>query len=231
MNLVGTVDDIIIAGDLNYDMSLKQTPLHDFCDSLGFNNVIMKPTRLNPFTQSLTILDVILVLSFKFFTCSHVINFPMSDHSLCISVFNHSSIKYSPRAFTSRFLSKNRLNELRLLFIKYLFLKFRGNCQLVSLAKKRNMAYHRARNSCSTHHWNKYKKYRNLYKKCFRSSKQTFFKEATDSKTADPSKMWSTVKLKINPNSNTSITSISVAGPCRLTQRNSWLFCKKFWSC
>ena len=51
-----------------------------------------------------------------------------------------------------------------------------------------------------------------MYKSCFRSSKQTFFKEATDSKTADPSKMWSTVKLKINPNSNTSITSIFVAG-------------------
>ena len=206
MNLVGTVNDIIIAGYLNYDMSLKQTPLHDFCDSLGFNNVIMKPTRLNPITLALTLLDVILVLSFKFFTCSHVINFPMSDHSLCISVFNHSSIKYSPRAFTSRFLSKNRLNELRLLFIKYPWHIYNSitnpdarwtaikesistmldqvapvktvllrepkvpwyNCQLVSLAKKRNMAYHRARNSCSTDHWNKYKKYRNLYKSCFR---------------------------------------------------------------
>ena len=40
MNIVGTVDDIIIAGDLNYDMSLKHIPLHDLCDSLGFNNVV-----------------------------------------------------------------------------------------------------------------------------------------------------------------------------------------------
>ena len=54
-------------------------------------------------------------------------------------------------------------------------------------------------------------KYKNLYKSCFRSSKQTFFKESTDSKTADPSKMLSTVKSKIDPNSNTSITSICVA--------------------
>ena len=49
----------------------------------------LKHTRLNPITLAITILEVILVLSFKFFTCSHFINFPISDHSLCISVFNH----------------------------------------------------------------------------------------------------------------------------------------------
>ena len=35
MNLVGSVDDIIIAGDLNYDMSLQHTVLHELCYSLG----------------------------------------------------------------------------------------------------------------------------------------------------------------------------------------------------
>ena len=69
MNLVGSVFDIIVAGDLNYDMSLQHTVLQEFFDSLGFMNVIKKITRLNPITFSLTLLDVILVLSFRFFVC------------------------------------------------------------------------------------------------------------------------------------------------------------------
>ena len=95
--------------------------LNDFCDSLGFKNLINKSTRLNPISMASTLLDVILVLSFRFFLNSHVIHFAISDHSLCISIFNHSSIKNSPRALTSLFLSKKRLNELRLLFKKYLW--------------------------------------------------------------------------------------------------------------
>ena len=43
----------------------------------------------------------------------------MSDHSLCLSVFNHSSVKHLPRAFTSRFLLKKRLIEFSLLLKKY----------------------------------------------------------------------------------------------------------------
>ena len=74
MNLVGTVDDIIIAGDLNYDMSLKQTPINDFCDSLGFKNVIKKPTRLNRIRLALTLLDVILVLNFNFFLLARMLS-------------------------------------------------------------------------------------------------------------------------------------------------------------
>ena len=117
MNLFGSFDDIIIAGDLNYDMSLQHTVLHEFCDSLGFMNVIKKPIRLNPITLALTLLDVILILSFRFFVSFQVINFPMSD--FCLSVFNHSSVKYSPIAYTSRFLSKKRLLEFSFLLEKY----------------------------------------------------------------------------------------------------------------
>ena len=52
MNLVGSVFDIIVAGDLNYDMSIQHTVLQEFFDSLGFMNVIKKITRLNPITFS-----------------------------------------------------------------------------------------------------------------------------------------------------------------------------------
>ena len=183
MNRIGTVSDIIIAGDLNHDMSQFNTPLHEFCRSFGLNNTIIKPTRLNPTTFAMTLLDVILLLSLEFFVGSGVINFPVSDHSLCISIFNHFSRKYSPKALSSRFLSEKRLKEIRLLFKKheweqyysiidpdtrwdeiksaFLIMLYRAapvrsviikerkvsliNSQLVSLEKKRNIAYHRAR--------------------------------------------------------------------------------------
>ena len=81
--------------------------------------------------------------------------------------------------------------------------------QLVSLGKKRNMAYHRARKTGLSSDWDKFKRYRNLYKSTSRSSKKVFFKEATNVKTNDPAKLWKTVKSKISPNSSSSISSIA----------------------
>ena len=43
MTHVGSVDDIIMPGDLNYDISLQNTVhtvQNELCDSLGFMNVI-----------------------------------------------------------------------------------------------------------------------------------------------------------------------------------------------
>ena len=247
MNQIGSVSDIIIAGDLNHDMLQHDTILHEFCNSFGLNNTINKPTRLNPITLAMTLLDVILVLSLEFFVSSGVIHFPLSDHSLCISIFNHSSKKYSPKALSSRFLSEKRLSELRILLSKHKWEEYNSikdpdarwnqiksailtmldraapiksvtikekkvpwiNSQLVSLGKKRNMAYHRARKTGISSDWDKFKRYRNLYKSTSRSSKKAFFKEATDIKTNDPAKLWKTVKPKINPNSCNSISSIA----------------------
>ena len=59
MNYIGSADDIIIAGDLNYDMQLSSTPLHGFCGTLGLTNFIEKPSRLNLITLTMTLLDVI----------------------------------------------------------------------------------------------------------------------------------------------------------------------------
>ena len=70
MNNIGSTDDIIIAGDLNYDMQLSSTPLHGFCGTHGLTNVIEKPIRLNPIMLTMTLLDVILILSLNFFICS-----------------------------------------------------------------------------------------------------------------------------------------------------------------
>ena len=100
-------------------MQPSSTPLHGFCGTFGLTSVIEKPTRLNPITLTMTLLDVILILSLKFFICSEVFKFPMSDHSLCIYIFNHSSVKFKPKAFVSRFISKEKFEELRKLFYNY----------------------------------------------------------------------------------------------------------------
>ena len=250
MNYIGSADDIIIAGDLNYDMQLSSTPLHGFCGTFGLTNVIEKPTRLNPITLTMTLLDVILKLSLKFFICSEVFKFPMSDHSLCISIFNHSSVKFKPKAFVSRFISKEKLEELRKLFnnypwhifnilndpevrwnsikttiimmlnqvapLKTIILKEKKipwyNSSLVSLSKKRSMAYNRARSTGKPEDWLKFKQLRNRYQKCYKSSKQAFYKESTDVRTNDPTKLWRSVRTKLNPNSNSQINSLCVNG-------------------
>ena len=70
------------------------------------------------------------------------------------------------------------------------------------------MAYHRARKTGLSFDWDKFKRYRNPYKSTSRSLKKAIFKEATDVKTNDPAKLRKTVKSKISPNANSSITKI-----------------------
>ena len=86
------------------------------------------------------------------------------------------------------------------------------NSSLVSLSKKRRMAYNRARSTGKPEDWSKFKQLRNRYQKCYKSSKQAFYKESTDVRTNDPTKLWRSVITKLHPNSNSQINLLCVNG-------------------
>ena len=111
-------DEIIIVGDLNFDMFdiNKSKPLVEFSTSNGFSNTVKKGTRLNPITYALTLLDVILCYSLTLLIDSEVFHYPDSDHAFTVSIFNYSSPPSNKQTkYKSRCLNKDKLFEIKLL--------------------------------------------------------------------------------------------------------------------
>ena len=62
-NHIGVTNNVIVVGDLNYDMSSSDTELHVFCETYGFSNTIKEKTIYGVIGSGRsTLLDVILVL-------------------------------------------------------------------------------------------------------------------------------------------------------------------------
>ena len=56
----GSVADVIVIGDLNFNFESVNTTLHQLCDTVGLQYTIKTPTRTCPITMRKTLLDVIL---------------------------------------------------------------------------------------------------------------------------------------------------------------------------
>ena len=114
-NFDNNCKEVIIAGDLNYDMldNNKSIKLKNFIDINGFKNTISDGTRLNPTTGKLTLLDVILCLFTSFFIVSSSFFYPCSDHKLVVSVFKHKSIRNKSRVINTRCLNTPTLDKIK----------------------------------------------------------------------------------------------------------------------
>ena len=96
-------DYVIFTGDLNIDLfkhSAHKTKLEKLFDIFGVNQVIKDPTRINPSTNSSSLIDIIITntsLDIKD-SCSLHISETISDHNLVYAVFNlpkrNNSSKY-----------------------------------------------------------------------------------------------------------------------------------------
>jgi len=112
-------DNIIIAGDINYNMFEENNPLKDFCNEMDFTNTITSGTRshysrTDPKTLIYTLLDVILVLCSKIFITSKVFDCQfLTDHNLTISIFNIKTPNSIQQTFSSRCLNKGKLNKIK----------------------------------------------------------------------------------------------------------------------
>ena len=127
--LEASCDDVLIVGDLNYDLltSNKSTKLNEFIDGHCLSNTIKSGTRLNPTTGYLSLLDVILSLNILSFIASTVIPFPESDHRFVTTILNHKSTKQTSQIVESRCLNSSKLELLKVKF------KVRFNFVLSSL--------------------------------------------------------------------------------------------------
>ena len=108
-------DDIIIAGDLNFDCfdHIKSTKLVDFTISHGFTNTVSQGTRTCPQTGNCMLLDVILCLLSSCFISSMTFTYANSDHKLVVSTFKYKTSKNKSQEIKTR-----TLNEKNLLLIK-----------------------------------------------------------------------------------------------------------------
>lgn len=77
-SLESTCDEVLIAGDLNYDMLRCENPtkLDKFIDNHSLTNTIKSGTRPNYANGHIALLDVILCLNYLSFLASTVIPFP-----------------------------------------------------------------------------------------------------------------------------------------------------------
>jgi hypothetical protein len=113
LSLIDEVDNIIIAGDLNYDLlKSQQNKLVDFNKSMGFGNTIATGTRLNKTTGYFSLLDVILTLCATSCIISAVFPISFSDHSLVFSIFNYKSFKRGSETIMSRCLNAKKLSQI-----------------------------------------------------------------------------------------------------------------------
>jgi hypothetical protein len=115
----------IIIGDLNFDQldRNKSAKLNSFCDSYGFKNAITKGTRYNPITGHSTLLDCILCLQTNQHSASEVFMYPNSDHSFIVAVLKQPSPPSKPTQITTRCLSKDKINKIKL-FINTFFINY-----------------------------------------------------------------------------------------------------------
>ena len=112
-------DDIMIVGDINFDM-LVDNKLADFCNTHGFGNTIKTGTRLNPQTMKTTLLDCILCHQMSSFIKSQVFESDLSDHYLAISIFEHHTDKSKSQKVLSRCLSQDKILQIWLLLLTLL---------------------------------------------------------------------------------------------------------------
>jgi hypothetical protein len=96
------------------------TSLQSFCSINGLTNTISKGTRIKPTTKLLTLLDVILCMNTKFLINSEVFNMSYSDHSLILSVFDHSVSLNKPSRINSRCFNDKKIISLKQIFLSIL---------------------------------------------------------------------------------------------------------------
>ena len=116
-------DEIIIAGDLNFNMLDKEdsAPLRDFRADHGLNSVVKKGTRLNPSTKLMTLLDVLLLVNLNLLASSGVFPYPGSDHWLVIVALELKATNSKPRTTQSRGLTIKARFEQLTIKLKYHF--------------------------------------------------------------------------------------------------------------
>ena len=113
------VSETLIIGDLNFDMQdeLDSHKLIDFNAANNFTNVINKPTRLDPVSGKMTLLEVdssILCSKPTSVLSSDVFPYSRSDHWLIVSIFNFKSSKYKYCSIPSRCLNEKKMKLLKL---------------------------------------------------------------------------------------------------------------------
>ena len=113
--------EIFIVGDLNFNMDDQKhsSKLSDFNSNLGFTNTILKPTRRNPVSGKMTLIDVILSSSPSSCLSSNVFPYSCSDHSLIVSIFNFKSSKYKYCSIPSRCLNEAKIKKLKIEIFNY----------------------------------------------------------------------------------------------------------------
>ena len=72
------------------------------------------------------------------------------------------------------------------------------------------MAYNMTQSMGKPEDWLKFKQLRKRFQKCYVSSNQAFYKESTDMRTNDPTKLWKSVRAKLYLNSNSPLNSLCV---------------------
>ena len=104
------VSETLIIGDLNFDLQdeLDSHKLIDFNAVNNFTNVINKPTRLDPVSGKMTLLDVILCSNPTSVLSSDVFPYSRSDHWLIVSIFNFKSSKYKYCSIPSRCFKREK---------------------------------------------------------------------------------------------------------------------------
>jgi len=107
--------DTLIIGDLNFNMDdhHHSKKLSDFNTTFGFTNTIHKPTRRDPISGNLSLLDVILSTSPSSCLSSNVFPYACSDHSLIVSIFNFKSSKYKYSSIPSRCLNEKKIGDIK----------------------------------------------------------------------------------------------------------------------
>ena len=110
------VSETLIIGDLNFDVQdeLDSHKLIDFNVTNNFTNTINKPTRLDPVSGKMTLLDVILCSNPTSVLSSAVFPYSRSDHWLIVSIFNFKSSKYKYCSMPSRCLNEKKMKLLKL---------------------------------------------------------------------------------------------------------------------
>lgn len=107
------VFEVIIMGDLNFNMFDDNNPLIDFNSTHGFNNTISQGTRLNKQTNKSTLIDVILVYSLLNFVASLVFPFAFSNHNLVVSIFNFKKLHNKASHVEKRCFSEENISNLK----------------------------------------------------------------------------------------------------------------------
>ena len=97
--------DVIILGDMNIDMGVPGNKLKDFCETLGFRNIILKNTCFKSSNE--TLIDVILVSKPVRFNETMVFDTGLSDFHKMITV---STKLYAPRRIPRKIIYRSFKN-------------------------------------------------------------------------------------------------------------------------